>query len=126
MRARTRRSVGWPTAAVMRRTWRFLPSVSSSEIQVSGTDLRTRIGGTRAGKSGAGSSARARQGRVRRPPISTPPSSRRRHAAVGTPSTWTQYSRPCPRSGSSRAAANPGSSVSRSKPSESASSRPTG
>ena len=40
MRTRTRRRVGWPTAAVMRRTWRFLPSISSKAIQQSGTLLR--------------------------------------------------------------------------------------
>ena len=34
MRARMRRRVGWPTLAVMRRTWRFFPSrrVSSSQL----------------------------------------------------------------------------------------------
>ena len=58
MRTRTSRSVGCPTAAVMRRTCRLRPSVSSSEIQQSGTFNRNRIGGSRGGNSGAGSSRR--------------------------------------------------------------------
>ncbi len=37
MRTRISRNVGWPMAAVMRRTWRFLPSTNSSPIQQSGT-----------------------------------------------------------------------------------------
>jgi hypothetical protein len=50
---RTNRSVGNPTAAVIRRTWRFLPSVSVSANQAVGTLLRNRIGGSRGGKSGS-------------------------------------------------------------------------
>ena len=49
MRTRINRSVGWPMAAVIRRTWRFLPSTSSNPIQQSGTDLRKRMGGLRGG-----------------------------------------------------------------------------
>ena len=49
MRTRTNRNVGWPMAAVIRRTWRFLPSTSSKPIQQSGTRLRKRIGGVRGG-----------------------------------------------------------------------------
>ena len=37
---RTSRSVGCPTAAVMRRTWRFMPSVMNSSSQQSGTLFR--------------------------------------------------------------------------------------
>ena len=36
----------------MRRTWRFLPSISSSPIQQVGTVLRNRIGGSRGGHLG--------------------------------------------------------------------------
>ena len=43
-------------AAVMRRTWRFLPSTSSSPIQQSGTLLRKRIGGSRGGSFGVAAS----------------------------------------------------------------------
>ena len=50
---RTRRKVGCPTAAVIRRTWRFLPSVSVRRIQESGTDLRMRIGTGRGGSAGS-------------------------------------------------------------------------
>ena len=42
---RMSRKVGCPMAAVMRRTWRFLPSVNSKPIQQVGTVLRKRIGG---------------------------------------------------------------------------------
>lgn len=40
MEMRMRRRVGWPTAAVMRRTWRFLPSVRVISSQVVGMDGR--------------------------------------------------------------------------------------
>ena len=53
MRTRSRRNVGCPTAAVMRRTWRFLPSTSSRPIQQSGTLLRKRMGGVRGKTPGA-------------------------------------------------------------------------
>ena len=45
-------SVGNPTAAVMRRTCLFLPSVKVNSNHVSGTVLRTRMGGTRSGHAG--------------------------------------------------------------------------
>ena len=47
IRTRINRKVGCPMAAVIRRTWRFLPSINSSPIQQSGTLLRNRIGGWR-------------------------------------------------------------------------------
>ena len=55
MRTRSRRRVGWPAAAVIRRTWRFLPSTSSRASQASGTFLRKRMGGSRGETAGAGS-----------------------------------------------------------------------
>src|SRR5689334_7460680 len=59
---RTRRRVGSPTAAVMRRTWRFFPSSSVMAIQLVGLSWRTRIGGLR-GHSHSGSAiGTARQG----------------------------------------------------------------
>gem|GEM_PF-4647043 len=51
-RTRTKRKVGNPTFAVIRRTCRFFPSVKVKEIQVSGIDFRTRIGGLRSGSEG--------------------------------------------------------------------------
>lgn len=48
MAARTSRSVGWPTAAVMRRTWRLRPSLWMLKAsQAVGMLCRTRIGGSR-------------------------------------------------------------------------------
>ena len=44
--------VGCPTAAVMRRTWRFRPSRIVSSIQESGIDLRWRMGGFRGHTNG--------------------------------------------------------------------------
>src|SRR3546814_7334000 len=44
---RTSLSVGWPMAAVIRRTWRFRPSRMVSLSQPSGTVLRKRTGGSR-------------------------------------------------------------------------------
>ena len=58
-----RRSVGNPTAAVIRRTCRFLPSLIVSLIQLVGIDLRTRIGGWRSQRA-PGSVATARAGLV--------------------------------------------------------------
>ena len=45
-------SVGNPTVAVIRRTCLFLPSVKVNSSHVSGTVLRTRMGGTRTGHAG--------------------------------------------------------------------------
>ena len=63
----TRRSlsVGKPVAAVMRRTWRFLPSTSVSSSHAVGILARKRTGGSRGGTSGSPGMRRARHGRVR-------------------------------------------------------------
>ena len=50
MATRTSRKVGWPTAAVIRRTWRLRPSRMVSRSQAVGTFLRNRIGTDRSGK----------------------------------------------------------------------------
>jgi hypothetical protein len=62
---RIKRKVGWPTAAVMRRTWRLRPSLMRSSIQESGISLRTRIGGSRGHGSVSSGRRRAWAGRVR-------------------------------------------------------------
>ncbi len=49
---RTRRSVGCPTAAVIRRTWRFRPSVIESRSHAVATFLRKRMGTGRSGEDG--------------------------------------------------------------------------
>ena len=69
---RTRRSVGCPTAAVMRRTWRLRPSVIESFSQAVGTFLRKRIGTGRSGNGGSASSSSTRAGRVRPSGSETP------------------------------------------------------
>jgi len=85
--ARISRSVGSPTAAVIRRTWRLRPSRITSSIHPSGTDFRTLIGGTR-GQSHAGSATpRALAGRVGPSFSSTPSRNRSSAASVTTPST---------------------------------------
>ena len=118
------RSVGNPTAAVIFRTWRLRPSRSSSSIHDVGMAFRSRIGGIRGGTSGVMTCARA--GSVRLLWISRPDSRRCVCACVAIPSTCAQYFRQCAFLGSSSRLLNPGSSLSSSKPSESASSRPTG
>ncbi len=57
MLARMSRRVGNPTAAVIRRTWRFRPSVISNCNQWVGTVLRKRTGGSRAQRLGGSSIA---------------------------------------------------------------------
>ena len=52
MLRRISRRVGRPTAAVMRRTWRFRPSRSCSSSQLVGMLARYRIGGSRSGRGG--------------------------------------------------------------------------
>nr|GFA34314.1 hypothetical protein [Tanacetum cinerariifolium] len=64
MRTRTNRSVGRPTAAVIRRTWRFRPSLITNSSQLVGTLLRKRTGGSR-GQSCGSSSCRASPAEVR-------------------------------------------------------------
>jgi hypothetical protein len=62
----------------MRRTWRLRPSRSVSSMKLSGTVLRTRIGGERGhSQSGANSSRRALTGSVG-PSLSSTPSRRPR------------------------------------------------
>src|SRR6185312_4526853 len=56
MRTRISRSVGKPTAAVMRRTWRLRPSRKVSVSQLVGMLLRKRTGGSR-GHNQSGSTA---------------------------------------------------------------------
>jgi hypothetical protein len=73
MATRTSRSVGRPTAAVIRRTWRLRPSWIVSSIHASGTCLRKRTGGSRGHSTGGGSSRRACAGSVG-PSLSTTPS----------------------------------------------------
>ena len=93
-------SVGNPTAAVMRRTCLFCLQ-SRSISHVSGTVLRTRMGGTRSGHAGE-MTWPLRLG------CETPCLRSSRAGArnccncslVGTPSTCTWYVRSCPRSGS--------------------------
>ena len=59
MATRTSRSVGSPTAAVMRRTWRLRPSLIVSSSQASGTVLRKRTGGSRGHSAGGVDATRA-------------------------------------------------------------------
>src|SRR6267143_697717 len=108
IRTRTKRRVGRPTAAVIRRTCRFRPSRKMILSQQSGTVLRNRIGGFLGGKSGACSRARATQGRAARPWMTTPVLKRWSFSGVATPSTCTQYSRSCPLRGRRRRAFHSG------------------
>ena len=87
---RTSRSVGSPTAAVMRRTWRLRPSRIVSSIHESGTVLRTRIGGNRGHNHSGGSITRASAGSVRPSLRSTPLRSCSTCSVRGTPSTCAQ------------------------------------
>ena len=61
---RINRRVGCPMDAVIRRTWRFFPSVRMISNQTSGTLFRKRIGGVREETCGCGSRMLALQGRV--------------------------------------------------------------
>ena len=64
-RTRTSRSVGRPTAAVMRRTWRLRPSRIVSSSQAVGMCLRKRTGGSRGhSQPGAARSSSTCAGRV--------------------------------------------------------------
>ena len=80
-------------AAVMRRTWRFLPSMSARPIQQVGTGLRKRIGGSRGATFRCGSSLQARQGSVSRAGRASPSPSFSSAAGVGIHWTCAQYSR---------------------------------
>ncbi|MEY2920945.1 MAG: hypothetical protein RL261_2250, partial [Pseudomonadota bacterium] len=58
------RSVGKPTAAVIRRTCRFRPSLNSTSIHAVGIALRLRIGGSRGHSPSGSAMTRAGAGRV--------------------------------------------------------------
>ena len=88
---RTRRRVGKPTAAVMRRTCRLRPSRIVSRSHAVGTFLRNRIGTGRSGRGGSVSRSSTSAGRVG--PSREHHSARagsRRASAPGTRSTWTR------------------------------------
>ena len=103
------------------------PSVKMSSIQQVGTFLRNRIG-TGRGRAGRARrrAARARRGGSARRSARRPRRERVERPAPGMRSTWTSRSSGCSNRGSvSRCASRP-SSVRRSSPSLSRSSRPTG
>mmetsp|Transcript_25806 Transcript_25806/g.92038 ORF Transcript_25806/g.92038 Transcript_25806/m.92038 type:complete len:226 (-) Transcript_25806:277-954(-) len=136
MRSRKSRSTGRPTAASIRRTWRFWPSSISTRSHCVGRRRRRRMcehggsfsptaeGGSseasKLSKMGASRASTARAGRNGATPacvsVATAP-------GPSTPSTWTRYAlRVCRvRTASMKAP----SLESRSRPSESASRRPT-
>ena len=93
MDTRMSRSVGKPTAAVMRRTCRFFPSVSVNSIHESGTVSLVRMGGVRGGQ--VGSMSLALQGFVTKDfPFarnSMGASNRAKCSSVASPSTCTWY-----------------------------------
>jgi len=89
MAMRTRRSVGNPTAAVMRRTCRLRPSLIVSSIQLVAILRRKRIGGSRGHSAGSGT-IRACAGRVRPSLRGTPRRNGSNASFVGVPSTCTQ------------------------------------
>ena len=66
MAARTSRNVGSPTLAVIRRTWRFLPSLITIYSHAVGTDSRWRTGGTRSHSPSGVSISRACAGAATR------------------------------------------------------------
>ena len=123
---RTSRNVGWPTAAVIRRTWRFRPSRRTRRIQAVGTFLRNRIGTGRSGRSGLGVSSSASAGRVGPSARTIPSSEGCDRLGAGIRSTWARYVFGCSNRGSASRWASGPSSVRRSKPSLSRSSRPSG
>ncbi len=87
---RISRSVGCPTAAVMRRTCRLRPSRIPISIHDVGIAARYRIGGSRGQSRGGASMSRARAGRVRPSFRTTPARSFSIAASAGTPSTCAQ------------------------------------
>jgi hypothetical protein len=96
---RTNRRVGKPTAAVMRLTCLFLPSVRERLIQLTGICCRNLMDGLRGGKSGSSVISLAFAGKVLccLPSmfITTPLFSLSRASGVTAPSTCTQYTRSC-------------------------------
>ena len=89
-RQRSRRRVGKPTAAVMRRAWRLRPSRRVSSIQLVGMAARRRIGGSRGHRPAGSSIKRAWAGRVGPSLRTTPSLSFSKSASPGTPSTCAQ------------------------------------
>src|SRR5699024_2769158 len=83
---RIKRRVGWPTAAVMRLTWRFLPSLIVSFNQVVGMFFRSRIGGWRSHNQG-GTATLTFAGRVMPSFSVTPVANNCSAFASGRPST---------------------------------------
>lgn len=116
--------VGWPTAAVIFLTWRFLPSTKVIESQLAGILARNRIGGILLSGTGGGM-IRHFAGRVIFFSISTPALILASASASGTPSTCAKYSRSWSFS-LRRIWVNFLSFVSNRSPSESKSSLPTG
>ena len=91
IRTRISRKVGWPMAAVIRRTCRFLPSMSSRPIQKSRTFFLNRTGGILGGGTGCGSSAQALHGSDFSPrDISIPAPRNSSFSGVGIRSTSAQ------------------------------------
>ena len=127
MEALTSLRVGCPIAAVILRTWRFLPSVSVMLSHVSEIACLTLIGGSLGGMFGLGSSIEAMQGKHLCPRIMIVPEQRRSSAiGSGMPSTWTWYVLGWALDGSSSLPFSPDSLDRSSKPSESMSSLPRG
>ncbi len=87
MAERISRSVGNPTAAVMRRTWRLRPSRIASSSKAVGMLLRSLMGGWRSYTCAGGSSRRALAGRVGPSLSPTPARKAARAFSVGVPST---------------------------------------
>src|SRR5688500_4382557 len=88
---RIKRSVGWPTAAVMRLTCLFFPSWITTSSHAVGTLRRTLIGTGRSHNSGSCLSRRTWAGLVRIPLSITPRRNWFNAPSAGTRSTWAQY-----------------------------------
>ena len=125
-RQRTSRKVGWPTAAVMRRTCRFLPSRRVSSSQSVGIARRTLIGGVRAHRSTGSSMRRVAAGKVTKSPRSKPSRNRCNAVSPMLPSTCTQYVFGIFAPGSLMRCCSAPSAVSTTNPSLSQSRRPAG
>jgi len=74
----------------MRRTWRLRPSPIVSSIQLVGSALRNRMGGSRGHNHCGSSTRRAEAGKVLPSLSTTPLRSFDKAAAPGSPSTWTK------------------------------------
>lgn len=126
MECRTRRKVGKPTLAVMRRTCLFFPSVKPISSHAVGIDCRKRIGGSRDQRSAGSGIRRAEHGRDLKSPKSSPPRKRSSAASEMFPSTCAQYNLRSLERGSEIACCSAPSEVSKSNPSLSMSSLPAG